>query len=103
MKINLIMRGMILGSFCNKNKKFIADTGTSEGITPRSEKNKLQWMLVDEGEPDYEGVTGMQLTVIRQTEMLFNLKAMRNTKVLRAIVCEEAGDEILVNSDTLIQ
>ena len=38
------MRGWILGSSCNKNEKFIADTGTSVVIIPRSvaEKNKLQ-------------------------------------------------------------
>ena len=35
--------------------------------------------------------------------MFLNFKAMRNTKNLRSIVCEEAGNEILVNLDTLIQ
>ena len=28
---------------------------------------------------------------------------MKNTKVLRAIVCEEEGDDILVDMETLIQ
>ena len=45
----------------------------------------------------------MQMTVIGQTEMFFNFKTLRNTKVLRAIVCEKAGDEIVVDLDTLIQ
>ena len=35
--------------------------------------------------------------------MFVKFKAMRNTKNLRAILCEEAGDKILVDLDTLIQ
>ena len=45
----------------------------------------------------------MQMTVIGQTEMLLSFKTLRNTKVLRAIVCEKAGDEIVVDLDTLIK
>ena len=43
------------------------------------------------------------MTVIGQTEMFLNFKTLRNTKVLRAIVCEKAGDEIVVDLDTLIK
>ena len=66
-------------------------------IIPRSvvEKNKLQLGPVDPDEPDYEGMTGMKLTEVKQTGMFI--------MVLRAIVCEEEGDEILVDLDMLIQ
>ena len=100
----LQVRGRILGT-CNKHEKFIADTRTSVAIIPRSdaEKIRLQWVPIDSDEPDYKGVAGMQLAVIGQTEMFIKFKTMRNTKVLRGIVCEEEGDEILVDLDTLIK
>ena len=60
-------------------------------------------MPIDDDEPDYEGVTGMQLMVIGQIEFFVKFKTMRNTKVLKAIVWQEAGDEILINLDTLFQ
>ena len=71
MRSDPTMRGRILGISCNKFEKFIADTGTFVAIIPRSvvEKNKLQLGPVDPDEPDYEGVTGMKLTVVGQTEM----------------------------------
>ena len=45
-------------------------------------------MPVVADEADYEGVTGMQLTVIVQTKFFVKFKAMRYTKMLTAIVCE---------------
>ena len=64
------MRGRILGLSSNMVESFIADTGTSLAIISRvvTEKNRVQWSLVDGDEPDYEGVTEMQLTAISQTE-----------------------------------
>ena len=60
-------------------------------------------MPVNDDEPDYKGVTGMQLTVIGQTEFFVEFKSMRNTNKLKAIMCHEAGVEILDDLGTLIQ
>ena len=60
-------------------------------------------MPVVADEADYEGVTGMQLTVIVQTKFFVKFKGMRYTKMLRAIVCEEAVNYILVDLDSLMQ
>ena len=64
------MKGRILGDSCNKFLNFIAGTGTSVAIIPQSlaERNKLKIVPVDPDEPEYEGITGMRLTVVGQTE-----------------------------------
>ena len=64
--------------------------------------NKVTWSPPDEDEPDYQGITGIKLTVVGQTEFHVKLKSMRHTKVLRAIVCKEWGDELFIDLDTLI-
>ena len=45
----------------------------------------------------------MRLTVVEQIEMFIKFNTMRNTKVHMAIVCEEEGNEILVDLDTPIE
>ena len=76
------MKGIIFGDSCNKFLNFIAGTGTSVAIIPQSlaERNKLNIVPTDPDEPKYEGVIGMRLTVVGQTEMLINFKTTRNTK-----------------------
>ena len=71
---NLTMKGRILGDSCNKYLNFIVDTGTPVAIIPWSlaEGNKLQIVPTDPDEPKYEGITGMKLTVVGQTEMFIN-------------------------------
>ena len=45
----------------------------------------------------------MRLTVVEQIEMFIKFNTMRNTKVHMAIVCEEEGNEILVDLDMPIE
>ena len=55
-------------------------------------------------DPTMKGrILGILLMVISQIEFFVKFKAKRNNKVLKAIVWQEAGDEILVNLDTLFQ
>ena len=68
-----------------------------------AERNRVKCSPVDADEPDYEGVTGMQLTVIRQIEFFVQFKVMRYTKMLMTIVCEDEGDDMIVDLDSLIQ
>ena len=99
------MMGRIIGFCSNKNEKFVADTGTSVMIIPRSVavRNRVEWFPADEDEPSYEGVTGTGLTVIGQADFWVKFKSLREAKRVKALVCEEQGDEILVDLDSLIQ
>ena len=96
------MKGRILGNSCNKYLNFIADTGTQVAIIPwfLNDRNKLQIVPTDPDEPEYKGVTGMKLTVVGQTEMFIKFKTM---KVLRAIVCEDEANKILVDLETFVE
>ena len=99
------MRGKILGFSSNSVERFIADTRTRVTIIPRvvAERIRVKCSPVDADEPDYEGVTEMHLTVIFQVEFFVQFKVMRYKKMFMTIVCEEAGKEIIVDLDSLIQ
>ena len=99
------MKGRILGNSCNKFFNFIAETGTSVAIIPRSlaERNKLQVEPAVPDKPEYEGAMGLKFTVVGQIKMFIKFKIMKNTKVLRAIVCEEESNEILFDLDTFLE
>ena len=62
-----------------------SDTGSPVAIIHMSlaERNKLNVVPTDPDEPEYEGVTGMKLCVVGQTEMFVKLKTMKSTKVLK--------------------
>ena len=45
----------------------------------------------------------MNLTGVGQTKMFMKFKTMRNSKGLRAIACEDEGNELLVDHKTLIE
>ena len=83
-----IMKGKILGCSNNKCLSFLADTDTRVAIIPMSlaERNKLKVVPTDKDEPEYEGLTGMKLSMVRQTEMFVCFRTMKSTKVLRPIV-----------------
>ena len=72
------MKGRILGNSCNKFFNFIAETGTSVAIIPRSlaERNKLQVEPADPDKPEYEGVMGLKFTVVGQIKMFIKFKTM---------------------------
>ena len=68
-----------------------------------AEKNKLEVVPTDNDEPEYEGVTGMKLSLVGQTEIFVCFRIMKPTKVLKAIVCADKGNEILVDPQTLVK
>ena len=67
-----------MGDSCNKYLNFIADTGTPVAITSKSlvERNRLEKVPTDLDEPKYEGVMGLKLTVVGQTEMFIKFKTI---------------------------
>ena len=67
-----------------------------------AEKNKLEVVPTDNDELEYEGVMGMKLSLVGQTEIFVCFRTMKPTKVLRAIVCADKGDEILVDLKMLV-
>ena len=46
---------------------------------------------------------GMNLTMVGHSEMFIKFKTIRNTKVLKVIVCEDEGNKILVVLEKLIE
>ena len=45
----------------------------------------------------------MKLSVVGQTEMFINFRTLKSTKKLRAIICADEGNEVLVYFETLIE
>ena len=70
------MKGRILWSSCNKHLNFVVDTATPVAIIPMSlaERNKLEVVPTHPDEHEYEGVTGMKLSVVGQTEMVIKIQ-----------------------------
>ena len=100
-----LMKGRILGSSTNKYLNFIADTGSPIAIIPKgvAVKNKLSIMPTDEDEPSYAGVNNGRLTVVGQCHMFIHFKDMKSTKQVRAIVCADDGDEVIIGLQTLVE
>ena len=69
-------------------------------IVPHSlaARNKLEIFPPDKDEPSYAGVMGMKLSVVGQCP-----KTMKTTKIVRAIVVADEGEEVLIDMETLIQ
>ena len=57
-------------------ERFIADSGIILAITSGvvTERNRVQWSPVDGDEPDYDGVTEMQLILIGRTKFFVKFK-----------------------------
>ena len=100
-----VMMGRLLGRSSNKKEVFIADTGTSVIILPVNiaRRNGITWTQTDEDEPQYQGVTGVDVDVMGQANVwtIFdNVKGGHNMQVL---VTRQEAEEILVDLDTLIE
>ena len=61
-----VMMGRLLGRSSNKKEVFIANTGTSVIILPVNiaRRNGITWTQIDEDEPQYQGVTSVEVDVM---------------------------------------
>ena len=51
----------------------------------------------------YAGVTNGRLTVVGQCHMFIHFKDIKSTKQVRAIVCADDGDEVIIGLQTLVE
>ena len=65
-KSSPVMMGRMMGKKTNKKEMFVADTGTSVMILPVNiaKRNGVVWVPTDPDEPEYVGVTGVQVDII---------------------------------------
>ena len=65
------MMGRLLGRSSNKKEIFIADTGTSVIIIPVNiaRRNEITWTKTDPDEPQYQGITGVDIDVMGQANV----------------------------------
>ena len=66
-----VMMGRLLGRSSNKKEIFIADTGTSVIIIPVNiaRRNEITWTKTDPDEPQYQGITGVDIDVMGQANV----------------------------------
>ena len=98
------MKGRILKQPENRKETFIADTGTSTPIVPKAvaKRNGMKWVELDTDEPRCKGVTGDELSSIGQCTFFVKFDILKKAKKIRALVCSDEGNEILIDLQSLI-
>ena len=99
------MFGRIKSSARNKKEKFIADSGTGIPIVPIeiASKHGLKVEKVDRDEPGCNSASGHDMKIMGQTEFWVKFDNLKHPKKIHALVAEEAGDEILIDLDLLVE
>ena len=99
------MMGRMLGRSSNKKEVFIADTGTSVIILPVNiaRRNGISWTQIDDDEPKYSGVTGVEVDVMGQANVWTVFDNIRGGHNMQVLVTRQEAEEILVDLDTLIE
>ena len=99
------MHGKIITKSRQKIAKFVADSGTGIPIIPIElvKRHELEWEEVDPDEPGCESASGHDMDIIGQCTFWVKFDNMKNPKLIRALVAQEAGEEILLDLDLLIE
>ena len=65
------MKVRLLGKLTNRNETWVADAGTSVSIIPVNiaKRNGNKWRELDPDEPNYNGVTSTEITILGQTNI----------------------------------
>ena len=94
----------VLTKGCNRREVFIADSGTTIPIVPKliAVRNKVKIFEVDQDEPGVISASGHDMTIIGQAVFWIKFDIMRNPKRMRVLICEEEGDEILIDVQSLV-
>ena len=81
----------------------MADLGTSVSIIPVNiaKKNGIKWRPNDQDEPNYSGITGIQLTILGQTNVIIKFSTIKKPREISALVRQEEGEESLIDLDSL--
>ena len=92
------MYGKIRSKY-NKREKFVADSGTGIPIIPIEivEDHGLKWEKVDGDEPGCESASGHDMKVIGQCSFWVKFDTMLHRKLIKGLVAEQAGQEILID------
>ena len=96
--------GKILTKGCNRRETFIADTGTTIPIVPKliAARNNVEMFDVDQDEPGVISASGHDMSIIGQAIFWVKFDIMKNPKRMRVLICEEEGDEILIDVQSLV-
>jgi hypothetical protein len=103
-QVSATMLGKILTKGCNRREKFIADTGTTIPIVPAAiaARNKVKVEELDLDEPGVISASGHDMTIIGEATFYVKFNILKNPKKMRVLICEEEGDEILIDVQSLV-
>ena len=92
-------------SECNRKEKFVADSGTGIPIIPIeiAKAHGLTWKKVDSDEPGCESASGHDMEVVGQCSFWVKFDNMKHQKKISGLVAEQAGQEILIDLDLLVE
>ena len=97
------MKGRVLGKSTNKYETWVADSGTSVSIIPiniANKRNGISWRTLDPDEPNYSGITGNQLSILGQTNIMVKFSTIKKAQEISALVCKEEASLISIPSRT---
>ena len=102
-RVSATMLGKIRGG--NAKETFIADSGTTIPIVPKiiAAKNNIKVYPADPDEPGVVSASGHELTIIGQATIWIKFDIIRRHKKMRVLICEEEGDEILIDIQSLVE
>jgi hypothetical protein len=98
------MMGSILTKGCKQCEVFIADSGTTIPIVSKiiADRNKVTIFAVDPDEPGVVYASGHELTNIGQAVLWIKFEIIQNPKKIRVLICEEEGDEVLIDIQSMV-
>ena len=99
------MFGKIKSNARHRREKFIADSGTGIPIVPIeiATKHELKVVDPDRDEPGCNSASGHDMKIVGQTDFWVKFDNLKHPKKIHALVAEEAGDEILIDLDLLVE